>query len=395
MARLGLLVVASFTAGLPLLGCGGSSSSAPPVTHVAASIPAATGGTVALPGGAAVQIPAGALGSDTTVTIQHASAAAPPGTVGTVYDLGPSGTSFSQPVTVKLPVPAGTTDATIWTKAEGAAHYTGLPTTVSGGVASAQASHFSVFLVGPVDLSGTWAGSIPYTITNPDGSAAGAGTTMQARDLTQDVAAVDLVIGTASGLHATCTGSVTGTVLDTACTVHNLDGACSASYTQTGSVSGTTWTNDSSFTWTGSSCGAAGQTVTVQHGLLQKQPGPAQNISGTYTRTTTYTMTGPGKTPYQGSGGGTAVRTQAAGSSLVGMTYTSGNSVYTCKGVVVADTSYGACNGVSGAVRYVSAGEATITSGPPFVLDGETLTSVYNEPNGYTSIRSINHDVQQ
>jgi hypothetical protein len=395
MARRSLLAVLPLAAAAQLLACGGGSSSTPAQTpHTSAVVTAAAGGTVTLAGGAAVQIPAGALASDTTITIAQ-SAAAPAGAVGAAYDLGPSGTTFSHPVTVSLPVPAGTTDAVVWTKAAGAAHYTSLPTAVSGGVATAQASHFSVFLVGPVDLNGTWAGKIDYTVTLPNGQAGPPGSTMQSRDVTQDVGDVTVAIGTGSGLAATCTGTVTGATLNTACTVHNLDGACSSSYTQTGTVSGDTWTNSSSFTWAGTSCSAAGQTIHVQNSPLTRQAGAARNITGTYARTTSFTMTGPGKTPYQGAGSGTAVRTQATGSSLLGMTYTSGTSSYTCKGVVVGDVSYGTCNGTNGAVRYVSTGDATITSGPPFVLDGETATSIYNDANGYTSMTGTYHDVQQ
>jgi hypothetical protein len=398
MARRDLLAVVSFIAAAQLLGCGGSSSSnpQPPLPHTSASVPAATGGTVSLPGGAAVQIPGGALAADATITIQQSTVPVPTGTVGAVYDLGPSGTTFSLPVTITIPVPAGTADAAIWTKPAGAAHYTSLPTAVSGGVATAQASHFSVFLVGPVDLSGTWAGLVEWATTTAGGLSGPSGSTMQSRDVTQDVGDVTLEIGAGDGASATCAGTISGAVLSTSCTLHKLDGSCTAQYAQGGSVTGSTWYLDTHYQWTGT-CPAAGWTVQLQHSPVTRQPGPARNIAGTYDRTTSFTMTGPGKAPYAGSGTGTAIRTQTPGSSLIDMTYSSpGGATYTCKGVVIGDTSYGTCIGSNGATRYQSTGQATITSaGPPMILDGENATSIYNDSNGYTSMTGTYHDVHR
>ncbi len=65
----------------------------------------AAGGLVARPDSSAIlQIPAGALAANTTITI--AATASPPANprliAGTAYDFGPSGTTFAQPVTVRL-----------------------------------------------------------------------------------------------------------------------------------------------------------------------------------------------------------------------------------------------------------------------------------------------------
>jgi hypothetical protein len=396
MARTTLLSAVWIVPALHLLACGGSSSNPPPPLPPG-SVPgaAATGGTVTLPGGAVIEIPAGALASDTTITIQQSGGAAPTGAVGAVYDIGPSGTTFSQPVTVTLPVPAGTTDAAVWTRPAGAAHFTSLPTSVSGGVATAQASHLSVFVVGPIDLSGTWAGLVEFISTNANGSPGPSGSTMQSRDVTQDVGDVTLTLGSGSGIRATCTGTIAGAALDTSCTLLNLDETCTAHYPQRGTVAGDTWYVDTSYRFTGT-CPGAGMTFQLQHSPVTRQAGPAQNIAGTYTRTATFTMTGPGKTPIQGSGSGTAVRTQAAGSSLLSMSVAmSGGSTYTCKGVVIGDTSYGACYGSNGAIRYSTSGDGVIAAGPPIVLDGESATSIYGDPNGYTSMTGTYHDVRQ
>ncbi len=68
----------------------------------------AAGGTLDFAGGAVqLVVPAGAVSTNTTITVtsqQQASAAAPAGrqVVGPVYVLGPAGTTFAKPVTVKL-----------------------------------------------------------------------------------------------------------------------------------------------------------------------------------------------------------------------------------------------------------------------------------------------------
>lgn len=77
------------------------------------NIQASTGGTVEK-GDAQVEIPAYALAQDTTITMQVTTAAAPTGftAVSSVYEIGPSGTSFNIPSTITLPynesaLPAG------------------------------------------------------------------------------------------------------------------------------------------------------------------------------------------------------------------------------------------------------------------------------------------------
>ncbi len=373
-----------------VIGCSGGGSSEPP----AGTIKAATGGTVSLSGGPSVQIPAGALAVDTVVTVQQSTIQAPNGAVTPVYEFGPSGTTFSKPVTVTIPVPAGTTDGAIWTRQEGATTFTSVPTTISGGVATAQVTHFSVYLVGSVDLSGTWAGQIDYSGTNADGTAGTPGSTMQARDVTQNVGDVTVAITNASGSSATCTGTVSGAMLSTACTHTNFDGNCTATYEQTGTVSGSTWINASSFTWTGAACPSKGMTIAVQNSPLTKRSGPPRNIAGTYARVTSWTQGGPTVSTISGTSTGTVVRTQAASSSAVQSTVTSsGGAVHNCLGVVVDDELHGYCKGTNGSVVILSNGSGTISSGSPVTIHTTTQSTLQNA-GAYTWQTSTSDDTR-
>jgi len=99
-----------------LLSCGGGSGTGPsPHNREPARTPVGTpigapvtqtigsaGGTVASTDGVlSVDIPAGALASDVTVSIQAVTAQAP-GASGTGYRLSPEGTTFAQPVTLRF-----------------------------------------------------------------------------------------------------------------------------------------------------------------------------------------------------------------------------------------------------------------------------------------------------
>ena len=114
------------------------------------------GGTVALSDGTSVQIPAGALGAVTAITITPDPSAPPPDGgiwVGTPYLFGPEGTQFASPVTVTLPfVPselpgdAGPDGIAIDTAPAGSTAYVALATTVVDTThVSAQTSHFSAY----------------------------------------------------------------------------------------------------------------------------------------------------------------------------------------------------------------------------------------------------------
>jgi hypothetical protein len=73
-----------------------------PASATESAITAAAGGSVSL-GGLKADVPAGALASDTTITVRAVDVSTlptPSEVVGPAYDLGPSGTTFSKPVTL-------------------------------------------------------------------------------------------------------------------------------------------------------------------------------------------------------------------------------------------------------------------------------------------------------
>jgi hypothetical protein len=135
------------------IGCGSSGSSAASGGSASGTV-GASGGTVSLAGGPTLQVPAGALGSSTSIAIQDTGQTAPSG--GPIYQFTPVGTTFSQPATVQIPVPAGVTNPRIyWTAAGGSTQFDALATTVTGSTASAQVTHFSLGYVAPAPAVAT------------------------------------------------------------------------------------------------------------------------------------------------------------------------------------------------------------------------------------------------
>jgi hypothetical protein len=124
-----------------------------------ATVTAAAGGELTLPGGPTITIPAGALASDTVITITD-TGSSPDAALTSAYEFGPSGLTFSKPFKVSLPVPSMMRAATIyWTKQGSTSEYEALPTTVTGGTATAEVTHFSrayAASYSPSDLVGTW-----------------------------------------------------------------------------------------------------------------------------------------------------------------------------------------------------------------------------------------------
>lgn len=124
------------------LGCSSGKSSPadtpsgdPATTASAVVSPGATVPTVvSLPNGASVMVPPGAVSVPTTVVIQQ-TGTQPPGGYSPIYDIGPANTQFAQPVTVSIPIPAGTPLAagvSIYvSQAQGG--YQTIPTTISDG----------------------------------------------------------------------------------------------------------------------------------------------------------------------------------------------------------------------------------------------------------------------
>jgi hypothetical protein len=113
------------------------------------SITAAAGGTVTA-AGVVVEIPAGALTADTTITVAVSDGAGLPAAamlVSKVYDLGPNGTQFSKPVKVTLGIDAaklGAHSATVAYLAGG--KWIDLSdSAVTGGSVTATTTHFTQF----------------------------------------------------------------------------------------------------------------------------------------------------------------------------------------------------------------------------------------------------------
>src|SRR3954454_8199068 len=87
---------------LAAVGCGGGGSSQPGGGMPTMKMVGPSGGAVSSSdGNLAVKIPAGALPADVTITTEAATAPAA-GSVGTVYEIGPTGTQFAMPVTLTL-----------------------------------------------------------------------------------------------------------------------------------------------------------------------------------------------------------------------------------------------------------------------------------------------------
>jgi len=101
----------------------------------------ASGGSVAATG-LTLTIPQGALADSTTITVQNVGTA-PQGYVGLspMFQFGPDGTEFSQPVTVGFQISGGTNPAVFWSNAQGG--FDELPTTTTSTTATAQVTHFS------------------------------------------------------------------------------------------------------------------------------------------------------------------------------------------------------------------------------------------------------------
>ncbi len=120
-ALLWLAVCVSLPMGLA--ACGGSDSPSPPVAMVSALIGPA-GGTVTGPDGVQVVIPAGALTTPVTIGIARSDAGAPAWsegyqTKGPTYEFTPHGLIFLSPVTIRMPVPAGSTGTEVFMASPG------------------------------------------------------------------------------------------------------------------------------------------------------------------------------------------------------------------------------------------------------------------------------------
>lgn len=138
---------------LPLLlaACGGGGGGGGGNAHEAPASSSAVigpaGGTLTGPDGVQVIVPAGALRANTTLTITRSGAGAPPRdgflpAPAAIYEFTPHGIAFEIPVTIRLPVPAGTLGPAAWFASTDAS-WQESEITVAGGFASVQRNTFS------------------------------------------------------------------------------------------------------------------------------------------------------------------------------------------------------------------------------------------------------------
>ena len=98
------------------------------------------GGTIAFEN-ATLVVPAAALAQVTSITMAAISVQTNDGPATTLYQFGPEGLTFAVPVTVNFPARAGVVH---WSQGlDGLTVFTDLPTTLAGGLATAQVTHFS------------------------------------------------------------------------------------------------------------------------------------------------------------------------------------------------------------------------------------------------------------
>jgi len=156
--------------GLLLAGCGGGSkgSNNPAPVNASQMITAASGGELAVGDTAKLNVPAGSLGADTTIT---AATSTPDATLpdqgtlkGQYFDFGPDGTTFNPPATLTLPAsgtpPTGSKAVISWFDGT---KWVDLDTTASGGTLTAPVAHFTGFVVRWV-VTGTSSSTVDCTM---------------------------------------------------------------------------------------------------------------------------------------------------------------------------------------------------------------------------------------
>lgn len=153
-----------------LVGCGGGDHTPSPdapmgtpdtaMPVMAAQMIGPMGGTLDVPGVVTLDVPAGALGVDTMITVAASTMTAPSGAVTPVYTFGPSGLVFAHPVMVTLELPPGTLDGDLyWSKPSGQTGFDDVGGIVENGQLEAEIVHFSDGYVGPAETTRTVTGS--------------------------------------------------------------------------------------------------------------------------------------------------------------------------------------------------------------------------------------------
>jgi hypothetical protein len=134
-------ILIALSATLVAAGCGGGRPvSSTSVTKVVGS----AGGTVTLGDQVTLFIPTGAVGQDQTITVSMGGAA-PVGFAhaSPVYQFGPAGLKFATPVTVTLPIAAGSTRPTVYWSRDGGPGFDDLGGVATATQISAAVQHFS------------------------------------------------------------------------------------------------------------------------------------------------------------------------------------------------------------------------------------------------------------
>lgn len=134
-------------AALALTACGSSTSPAESYAVTQAIGPA--GGTM-LVDGATITFPAGALAETKQITITATANQPPEGfvAISKVYECGPTGTSFAQPVTMAMPFEGDATGATMFWSSGADPAFKDVGGTREGNLMKAEVRHFSSGFVG-------------------------------------------------------------------------------------------------------------------------------------------------------------------------------------------------------------------------------------------------------
>ena len=131
-----------------------------PSSMMASGMVGDEGGTIGEPGGPQIVVPPGALDTDTMITATATSEAAPSGAVSPVYRFEPEGVVFAVPITVRLPVSADVTTASMyWTKLGSETEFERIGGRVVAGAVEAEVVHFSGGYAGPNTGTRTLTGS--------------------------------------------------------------------------------------------------------------------------------------------------------------------------------------------------------------------------------------------
>ena len=101
-----------------------------------------SGATVTI-GGVTLDVPANAVGADTPIAVASTTTPSGYAPVSAVYQFGPAGTTFAQPVAVTIPLTTATPDAHLfWSNAAGG--FDDLGGTVTGMTLTGYVTHFSI-----------------------------------------------------------------------------------------------------------------------------------------------------------------------------------------------------------------------------------------------------------